>query len=63
MLVHAIELSDDGIGNDNLLCEAGERCLHTPNLGAHQGHGDLFLVGMGGAAGDVTLYRYLINGR
>lgn len=62
-LARALELTGDGVGNDNLFCEAGERCLYTPNLGAYQGHGELAFAGMGGVAGDVELYRYAANGR
>jgi hypothetical protein len=39
------EVSADGIGNDNFLCEKNEHCVHTPNLGAYQGEGELQLVG------------------
>ena len=38
-LPSAVEISDDGVGNDNGLCEAGEYCLFTPNIGAYQGKG------------------------
>ena len=62
LLVNAVELIRDGSGNDNLLCESGEGCLYTPNLGAYQGHGDLQFMGPGGPAGDILLYRYEING-
>ena len=37
-LQHAVELLDDGIGNDNGFCESNEDCLYTPNIHAYQGH-------------------------
>ena len=63
MLVNAVELSGDAVGNDNLLCEAGERCLHTPNIGAYQGHGALVPAGTGGVSNDVELFARAVNGR
>ncbi len=36
---NAVEILQDGEGNENGLCEAGERCIHTPNLGRAQGKG------------------------
>jgi hypothetical protein len=62
LLVHAREISQDGVGNDNLLCEAGERCTHLPNVGAYQGHGDSLSLGFGGPAGDIELYGPSVNG-
>ncbi len=35
----AVEVDDVHAGNHNVLCESGERCLHTPNAGAYQGTG------------------------
>ncbi len=37
-LANAIEVMGDGIGNDDALCESGETCLFTPNIGSYQGH-------------------------
>jgi parallel beta-helix repeat protein len=64
-LRHAVEIIDDDIGNDNGLCESGEACLYTPNLGAYQGHGDLQSAGMfvNGTLSNITLWRYTSNGR
>ena len=64
-LRHAVEISGDGIGNDNLLCESGETCLYTPNLGSYQGHGTLVSAGpfTGGTITGVTLMQYGTNGR
>jgi hypothetical protein len=61
----AIEITDDGIGNDDLLCMSGERCLFSPNIGSYQGHGALVSAGAftPGAITDVTLLRYETNGR
>ena len=39
-LLHAVEVDGDRIGNDNGLCESGEACVYSPNLGADQGSGD-----------------------
>lgn len=68
LLRHAQELFFDGRGNDNGLCESGEACLYTPNIGAYQGHGNLVYAGRvnGTGAGeiqDVDLWRYEVNGR
>ena len=68
VLVHAIELMDDGVGNDDGLCESGEDCLYTPNLGSYAGpsleNRDGVLVelpgdaiGAGGQVEDVRLFR------
>lgn len=61
-LRNAIELT----GNGNGLCESGETCLYTPNIGAYQGHGDLESAGTiatGGTITNVTLMKYENNGR
>jgi|GEM_PF-6191074 len=42
-LANAYEILEDGIGNDNLLCESGEACVFAPNLGSYQGEGRLVL--------------------
>ena len=55
----AQEIIDDGIGNDNGLCEGGETCLYATNSGVYQGHGDTeALTGLDG----IHLIRYLSNG-
>lgn len=67
-LRRAIEIMGDRVGNDNLLCESGEVCLYTPNIGAYQGHGTLVSAGVfqdstaGGLTG-ISLLRYSANGR
>lgn len=38
---NAIEIFDDGVGNDNGLCESSEACIYAPNVGAYQGEGSL----------------------
>ncbi len=59
-LAHALESSGDGDG----LCESDERCLHTPNVGAYPGHGQLQTVPFtDGAIRGVTLQHYDQNGR
>lgn len=65
-LRNAAEISGDSIGNDNYLCESGETCLYTPNIGSYQGHGALIPAGSIGTAGilkNITLVRYELNGR
>lgn len=65
-LENATELIEDGVGNDNGLCESNERCVVTRNHGAYQGHGALLpdsVIGAGGAVSNVTLLRYEFNGR
>ncbi len=64
-LRHAVEILDDGIGNDDLLCESGETCLFTPNLGRYQGHGTLVNagnIGTGATQENITLVKYAANG-
>lgn len=64
-LRHAVELSGDGVGNDNLLCETGEECLYTPNIASYQGHGALIsagTIGTGDSIENVTLWKYETNG-
>tara|TARA_R110002074_G_scaffold393725_1_gene580542 strand:+ start:345 stop:608 length:264 start_codon:yes stop_codon:yes gene_type:complete len=64
-LRNAIEIMNDGIGNENALCESGETCLYTPNIGAYQGHGELISAGdfVDGALTGITLLRHRYNGR
>ena len=63
-LRHAVEIPNDGIGNDNTLCESGESCLYAPNIGSYQGHGELisagtFIEGTGtGTLTGITLLRH-----
>ena len=63
-LRNAIEIAGDGIGNDNYLCESGETCLYTPNIGSYQGHGNLIDAGTftDGTITGVTLKKYDTNG-
>jgi hypothetical protein len=60
----AVEVTDDLVGNDNGLCESGEVCLFTPNIGSYQGHGTLANLGpiVNGVLHDITLVRYASNG-
>ena len=64
-LAHAWEIAGDTIGNDNGLCESGETCLYTPNIGSYQGHGNLISAGnfVDGMLTGITLMRYEFNGR
>jgi hypothetical protein len=39
--LHFVELSNDGVGNENGLCEAEETCLFLQNIGGFQGEGSL----------------------
>ncbi|MBU2511258.1 right-handed parallel beta-helix repeat-containing protein [bacterium] len=60
---NAVEILDDDIGNDNGLCEFGETCLYTPNIGKYQGHGNLIDAGTILSGDDrVILKKYEING-
>ena len=65
ILRNAVEIIGDGYGNENGLCESNERCLHTPNIGAYQGHGNLISAGTftNGTLTGITLYKYATNGR
>ena len=61
----AVEIPGDLIGNDNGLCESGETCLVTPNIGAYQGHDGLVEVGAigeGAALQRITLLGWSENG-
>ena len=60
---NSTELAADGIGNDNGLCEDGEACLYTANIGAYAGHDALVFLGWGGPAGDIALFGHTSNGR
>ena len=63
-LRNAVEIAGDGIGNDNGLCESGETCRYTPNIGSYQGSGDLVSAGAftGGSLTGITLMKYATNG-
>jgi hypothetical protein len=39
--MHAVELINDRVGDDDGLCESDEACAFAPNLGAYQGQGAL----------------------
>ena len=64
-LANAVENSGDDVGNDNLLCESSERCLFTPNFGAHQGDGAFVFTGaaINTTINGVLLLRHETNGR
>jgi hypothetical protein len=64
-LRNAVEIFDDGIGNDNGLCESGETCLFLRNNGSYQGHGNLVSAGTftNGTLTGITLLKYSSNGR
>jgi len=60
-LADAVEVTGDGIGNDNVLCETGETCLFTPNIASDQGAEPLVdraFIGAGGQVEDVTLISH-----
>jgi hypothetical protein len=61
----AIELLEDGTGDDDGLCESNEACLYLPNLGAYQGDGPLVSAGafVDGQLTGITLLRRATNGR
>jgi hypothetical protein len=59
----ARERLHDGEGNDNGLCELGETCVITSNLGAYQGEGQLLDGGVVQTdAGVIHLLQYETNG-
>lgn len=64
-LRNAVEIIGDDIGNDNGLCESGENCLYTPNIGSYQGHGSLVDAGdfVDGTLTGILLKKFTINGR
>jgi hypothetical protein len=64
-LINAVEIVDDGIGDDDGLCESTERCIYSPHpLGAYQGEGQLsarpcvFQNAPSGGVSNVILYGY-----
>jgi len=61
----AVEIFNDGSGNDNGLCESDEVCIYTPNPGVYQGHGTLISAGSfsDGKLTGIRLLRYSTNGR
>jgi hypothetical protein len=63
-LMAAREIPNDGIGNDNLLCESDETCQHLPNMGAYQGHNGLVAADpfIDGELTGITLMRHASNG-
>lgn len=65
-LTNAVEIVEFGNGNMDGLCQDGEVCLYTPNIGAYQGHGALqtcnFQNGGGPFNNITTLYGYGSNG-
>jgi parallel beta-helix repeat protein len=62
----AVEIAGDSIGNDNTLCESGEACMYTPNMGSYQGHGAIInatpAFTNGAALTGITLKKYETNG-
>ena len=64
ILDHAVELTGDGVGDDDGYCESNEDCLYTPNIGAYQGEGTLTLIRnlTGTTITNVNLYQYTTNG-
>jgi parallel beta-helix repeat protein len=63
-LRNAVEITADGVGNDNGLCESGENCMFTPNIGSYQGSGNLVSAGAftGGTLTGITLMQFAANG-
>jgi parallel beta-helix repeat protein len=63
-LKNAVEIPTDGVGNHNGLCESGETCLYTPNIGSYQGHGNLVSAGTftDGTLTGITLMEFATNG-
>jgi len=63
-LRNAVEIAGDGIGNDNGLCESGETCRYTPNIGSYQGSGNSVSAGTftDGTLTGITLMQFATNG-
>ncbi len=63
-LRRAYERINDGIGNENGLCESNETCIFTPNIGPYQGHGNLIGAGtfVDGIITNVQMLQYETNG-
>lgn len=65
-LINAQEIINDGLGDEDGLCESTESCIYSPNFGAYQGHGDYKAAGtctfQNGTVSDVKMYSYPING-
>jgi hypothetical protein len=63
-LLNALELMEDGVGDEDGLCESDEACVYSPNFGAYQGEGPLVgpCVFKDGAVSGVTLYAHSKNG-
>ncbi len=62
-LLFASEISGDGIGNDNGLCESGETCLRLQNAGAYQGSGAQTQTPYNGSSiSNVTLLTFEDDG-
>ncbi|MBF0207456.1 MAG: right-handed parallel beta-helix repeat-containing protein [Oligoflexia bacterium] len=57
-LLNAYEIMDDGIGDDDALCESNEACVYTPNIGHYQGSGNIAgqCTFNGGVITGVTMY-------
>jgi len=63
-LKHAWELLDDGIGDEDALCESGETCEFARNIGGYQGHGAFVSAGTftAGTLSGITLVQRQTNG-
>jgi len=64
-LINAVEIDNDGFGDDDGLCENNDHCIYAPNFGAYQGEGAY--VGntctfTNGNVTGVTMYNYTTNG-
>jgi VCBS repeat-containing protein len=64
-LKNALEVMNDGIGNDNGFCESSEACIYAPNFAnSYQGSGDYTkhsCVFKDGTITGVTMYKYPTN--
>ncbi|MBL7544796.1 MAG: fibronectin type III domain-containing protein [Bdellovibrionaceae bacterium] len=61
-LTNAHEILDDGLGDDDTLCESNESCVYNPNFGSYQGEGDYYSNGTclfnDGTVSGVKMYSY-----
>jgi hypothetical protein len=66
-LLRAVEIINDLKGDDDGLCESGENCIMTPNIGAYQGQHDggvdkIACDFQDGTVSNVELFRFNVNG-
>jgi hypothetical protein len=63
-LLHAYEILNDDVGNEDGLCQSNEACVIARNIGAYQGEGALGFVSTYSDANfsGISLYAPAQNG-